>query len=75
MAVTIFAIIYNLPRCFESYWKNGKHGITLENYLLANKTYKMVYKTWMYFIFTFLLPLVILTILNFQIIKKVNART
>ena len=68
--VTVFSILYNVPRFFENKWKNG----TLEKVLLADKTYKMVYKTWMYFVFAFSLPCVILIIFNILVIKKVQSQ-
>ena len=66
-SVTAFSILYNISRFFENRWENG----SLTRLLMANTTYKIVYKTWMYFVFAFILPSVILIIFNILIIKKV----
>ena len=66
-SVTAFSILYNISRFFENRWENGR----LTRLLMANTIYKIVYKTWIYFVFAFILPSVILIIFNILIIKKV----
>lgn len=74
--VTIFSIVYNIPKCFERYIVTSSNSTTVTwNYteLGKNTTYRTVYNDAMYYIFTFILPLMILMFINTKVIIAYQA--
>ncbi len=74
----IFSILYNMPRYFESYlnvsYTNGTQSIAMEPTVLGkSRIYKFVYFDILYYIFSFVLPLVLLIVLNTQLIIAYRA--
>ena len=64
----LFSILYNLPRYFEGYLSprtiNGTTVIEYKYLLLGNSYYRHVYFDIMYYISSFILPLLLLAVLN-----------
>ncbi|ELT93115.1 hypothetical protein CAPTEDRAFT_206326 [Capitella teleta] len=73
IAVALFSVIYNLPRFFESAIvvktdTNGTVTHTFERtYLGDSKLYKIIYFDISYYIICFVLPLVLLAVLNVRL--------
>ena len=80
--VTLFAIIYNLPRFWEIKWKTTyPYGMNHTEYsftevipteLRNNRWYLSVYYTWSYLIFMFFIPFSCLAIFNLLIYRQVR---
>ncbi len=75
----LLATIYNIPRFFEQTTKEkpdycmGRFRIlTIATPLRRNKYYYIIYKTAAFFIFRFVVPLLVLTILNFKLISTLK---
>ncbi|KAK2159790.1 hypothetical protein LSH36_146g05015 [Paralvinella palmiformis] len=72
--VTVFSIAYNVPRFFElavnaddnsTLWRRTEMG--------SNPLYQLVYSDALYYLFSFILPLLILTVVNTRVIVVYNA--
>ncbi len=74
----IFSLLYNMPRYFESYlnvsYTNGTQSIGMVYTILGkSKIYKFVYFDILYYIFSFVLPLLLLIVLNTRLIIAYRA--
>ena len=78
VGVTIFCILYNLPRFFEYKvikYKNmmGNDEIrSVPSTLGANIYYQIIYSNFLYFLVMFLVPLVTLVILNYKLVTALR---
>ncbi|KAK2705406.1 hypothetical protein QYM36_017449 [Artemia franciscana] len=78
--VTVFAIIYNIPRPMEVIHSTVLHedgnrcipGMMVETELRQHPVYVSVYITWMYFIVMYIGPLLTLAWLNFKIYRQIG---
>ena len=73
--VILLAVIYNVPSFFEHDIKNVPNDCLsrvepqlVYSAMRSNKLYFILYKTIVYFLFRFLLPLACLTFLNFRLV-------
>ena len=73
--VTVFSIVYNIPRFFElEVVKNDSpRPVWNRTELGRNELYKTVYTDVMYYIFSFVLPLLILAFVNTRVIIAYQA--
>ncbi len=73
--VTIFAIVYNVPKFFELEVIQGENmtlGVNRTE-LGSNKMYQLIYGDVMYYLVTFFIPLIILAFVNTRVIVVYNA--
>ena len=72
--VIAFSVIFNVSRFFEYDFEStvDEHGVTViylgESKLAENTVYQIVYKNVAYFLIMFLIPLIMLIILNYKLI-------
>ena len=72
--VTMFSIAYNLPRFFElAVYKDGNSTLWKRTEMGSNHLYQLVYSDALYYLFSFILPLLILTVVNTRVIVVYNA--
>lgn len=74
--VTIFSIVYNIPRFFELQVVKNDEDLTPgwnRTSLGINQTYKRVYTDGLYYLFSFILPLLILAFVNTRVIIAYQA--
>ncbi|ELU14305.1 hypothetical protein CAPTEDRAFT_25162, partial [Capitella teleta] len=73
--VIIFSIVYNIPRFFELKVIDNDEAKTKWNRtsLGVNQTYKKVYTDGLYYLFSFVLPLLILAFVNTRVIIAYQA--
>lgn len=67
-SVIIFAMIWNIPKCFAYTWKNGR---TVETKMAQSWTFMKVYLLWGHGIVKFVIPLSLLVIFNWFIVREV----
>ncbi|GJQ82966.1 GPRNNA1 [Trypoxylus dichotomus] len=79
ISVLIFAIIYNMPRLWESEICTDYHPVMNVTIYCVRMTplrdsdnYKAIYVTWFYFVFMHLIPCVSLLVLNVCIYRQVR---
>ena len=67
--VTLFSIVYNIPRAFELKIFTMESGLTFwkRTGLGRNEVYREVYTDALYYLFTFVLPLLILAYVNTRV--------
>ena len=76
-SVTVLSVLYNMPRFFHyhvvvhesAHGTNGTLYVPRWTFLMNNATYELLYLNISYCIFSFLLPLVILAVLNVKLVK------
>ena len=78
IAIITFSFLYNLPRYFESYlsvsYVNGTRKLGLVYTVLGeSRIYQLVYFDILYYIFSFVLPLLLLIVLNTRLIVAYRA--
>lgn len=81
LTVTLFAIVYNLPRFFEFEIvhpvdpcdNSTRTTRSIESELTENKVYNFVYANFMYFCVMFLVPLLTLIFLNYNLVRALRA--
>ncbi len=82
LVVVIFSIAYNIPRYFELYIIPVKIGNetahpVVPTWLRSSELYNIIYFDILYYIFSFVLPLLILSVLNTRLTlayRKIQAR-
>ena len=78
VSITIFALIYNVPRFWEVTWSTRYYPELDENITEVDSTdlredplYINVYITWLYLVFLYIIPFTCLAVFNLLIYKEV----
>ena len=69
MLINLVALLFNIPRFMCWKWKDGK---AVKTELYDNPTFKTSYRIWINFIFLFVIPLIILIVLNSLLFSEVR---
>ena len=67
--INLIALLFNIPRFMCWKWKDGK---AVKTDLYENPTFKTSYRIWINFIFLFVIPLIILIVLNSLLFSEVR---
>ena len=75
IVVAVFSIVYNIPRFLEVEMYHKEDGKLVWNYtqLHYNSVYETLYSHTLYYMFTFVLPVLILTLVNTKVIIAYRA--
>lgn len=73
-AVVLFSVIWNFPKCFEyTFYTTQKNTTSYRDTEFGStKTYQNGYKGWGYPIVQFFIPILVLIVLNFFLVQKIN---
>ena len=71
--VTLFSIVYNIPKYFEITITHNGSVTWCYTAMGSNAAYRMIYNDIMYYLFTFVLPLLILAVVNTKVIITFRA--
>lgn len=78
LSVTLFAVLYNLPRWWEITYKecdigeDVRHFYYVATWLRNNDNYKQIYIMWMFLVVMYLVPFCSLTVFNSFIYRRVR---
>ncbi|XP_037787339.1 FMRFamide receptor-like [Penaeus monodon] len=79
LSVTLFAVLYNLPRWWEITYKECDIGEDVRHFfyvatpLRNDNNYKQIYIMWMFLVVMYLVPFISLTVFNSFIYRRVRA--
>ena len=68
--ISLISVLYNIPRFLC--WKWDENGKAVKTDLYDNKYFFEVYRVWLNFITQFVIPLIILIVLNSLLFKEVK---